>query len=171
MNEKKIETETIKINDSKKVVPKNPAENYRKTLFNYDLEISNAISMSELYSAREKMYRDNKTKKGKSAYFGAVVNLKKLEVYLNALKKGKNDALERLDTITEKYNTKKKNIWVMYFINGYSIKDISKIIPYDYRNLKRIIKSMKEDLITYLPYEDLKDIKVEEDEEDDGTEE
>ena len=31
-------------------IPKNPAESYRKTLFNYDLEINNAINLSELYA-------------------------------------------------------------------------------------------------------------------------
>ena len=34
-------------------IPKNPAESYRKTLFNYDLEINNAINLSELYASAD----------------------------------------------------------------------------------------------------------------------
>ena len=149
--------------------PKNPAESYRKTLFNYDLEIANVVSRSEFFAAREEMYRDDNTKKGKNIYFGAVVNLRKLQAYLIALKKGKNDAWQRLETIIDRYKPKKKKIWFMYFINGYSIQDIAIMLPYDLRNLKRIIKSMREELITYLPYEELKDQEVIKEGEDDGT--
>ncbi len=150
-------------------IPKNPAESYRKTLFNYELEIANTISRSEFFAAREEMYRDDKTKKGKTIYFGAVVNLRKLQSYLIALKKGKNEAWSRLETIIDRYKPKKKKIWFMYFINGYSIQDIATNLPYDLRNLKRIIKAMREELITYLPYEELKDQEVIKEVEDDGT--
>lgn len=149
--------------------PKNPAESYRKTLFNYELEIANVISRSEFFAAREEMYRDDNTKKGKNIYFGAVVNLRKLQTYLIALKKGKNEAWQRLETIIDRYKPKKKKIWFMYFINGYSIQDIATMLPYDLRNLKRIIKSMREELITYLSYEELKDQEVIKEGEDDGT--
>ena len=135
---------------------KNPAESYRKTLFNYDLEIANATSRSEYFAAREEMYRDDNTKQGKKIYFGAVANLRKLRTYLNSLKKGQSDAWNRLEEIINRYKPKRKKIWFMYFINGYSIQEIADSLPYDPRNLRRIIKNMKEELITYLPYENEK---------------
>ena len=160
MKDNTIEKKAIPVD-----IPKNPAESYRKTLFNYELEIANVISKSEFFAAREEMFRDDRTKNGKSVYFSAVVNLRRLQAYLIALKKGKNEAWQRLEVIIDRYKPKKKKIWFMYFINGYSIQEIATNLPYDLRNLKRIIKSMREELITYLPYEE--EIK---EEDDNGTE-
>ena len=49
-------------------IPKNPAESYRKTLFNYDLEINNAINLSELYASKVSYYKDDLTAKEKKIY-------------------------------------------------------------------------------------------------------
>lgn len=155
-----MKDDTIELKAPDIEVPKNPAENYRKTLFNYDLEIANAISRAEFFSAREELYRDDTTKKGKQIYYGAVVNLRKLQTYLIALKKGKNEAWKRLEEIIDRYKPKKKKIWFMYFINGYTINEIAEKTYYEQRQLKRIIKSMREELITYLPYQDLKDNEI-----------
>lgn len=152
-----MKNNTIQQTTNNVEVARNPAESYKKTLFNYDLEIANTISRSEFFSAREEMYRDDKTKQGKKTYFGAIVNLRKLQVYLNALKKGKNEAWSRLEQVVNQYKPKRKQMWFMYFINGYSIQEIAEMLPYDPRNLRRIIKAMKEELVTYLTYEDLED--------------
>ena len=64
---------------------------------------------------------------------------------------------------------KKKKIWFMYFINGYSAQEISQMLPYDLRNLKRILKSMREELITYLPFQELKDNQIIEEKKDNGS--
>lgn len=153
---------------------KNPADNYRKTLFNYDLEIANVISQSKFFAAREEMYRDDKTTKGKNAYYQAVITLRKLQTFLNALKQAKNETWEDLDKIVSRYNSKYKKIWLLYFIEDYTIQEVAEAIPYDLRNLKRIIKSMKQDLITYLPYECIafqKGENIDEDEEESEEEE
>lgn len=164
MKDDTIEQKAVEVD-----IPKNPAESYRKTLFNYELEIANTISRAEFFAAREEMYRDDKTQKGKKIYFGAVVNLRKLQTYLNALKKGKNSAWSRLEEIVDRYKPKKKKIWFMYFINGYSAQEISQMLPYDLRNLKRILKSMREELITYLPFQELKDNQIIEEKKDNGS--
>ena len=107
MKDDTIEQKAVEVD-----IPKNPAESYRKTLFNYELEIANTISRAEFFAAREEMYRDDKTQKGKKIYFGAVVNLRKLQAYLIALKKGKNSAWSRLEEIVDRYKPKKKKIWL-----------------------------------------------------------
>lgn len=168
-----MQEKTNELKASSVDIPKNPAESYRKTLFNYDLEINNAINLSELYASQVSYYQDDLTAKGKKIYYSAVVNLKKIEAYLVALKKGKNNAWERLDRILSTYNPKRKKIRIMYFISGYSVRAISEAIPYELRNLKRIIKGMREELITYLPFEEfiLKDNELEEDEEESQSQE
>ena len=136
----------------------------------YTIEMAYTIKNEEISSNFEKLAKNEETLYGWFIFDESDEKLKQeilsrlkekgLEKVATHLKKGKNEAWKRLEEIIDRYKPKKKKIWFMYFINGYTINEIAEKTYYEQRQLKRIIKSMREELITYLPYQDLKDNEI-----------
>lgn len=129
--------------------PINAAEKIRRILFNFDLELTASLGELSLAKARVQRYADKKNRKELEIYTSACIDEAKLNVYIDQLTKGKNETYESLEKILETYNPKYKKIWLMYFIGQQTYEEISSKTYYSYNNVKKIIKKLRKDLISY----------------------
>ena len=129
--------------------PNNSAEKIRKLFFNYDLELLAGKGELDLNKAKIKRYATKKNKKELELYTSSLIEEAKITTYIEQLTKGKNEVYENLEAILKTYTPKYRDIWMMYFISQKTHQEISDATFYSIENVKKVIKKLKNDLISY----------------------
>lgn len=130
--------------------PRNALEKIKRTLFNIDLELIDVDSRLKLCEAKMQQFRDSKKRLASKQYISAAIDEKKLTIYRARLIETKNEIYAAIEPLLKTYRPKYREIWVLHFIQGHPIEEIAIVTKYADRHVKRIIASMRRDLIAYV---------------------
>lgn len=125
------------------------ADKIRKLLFNIDLRIVDAEG--EIKVAKHDFDLNSKIDSPKHRQNAAKAKMRKecYIVYLDNLKKTKQEIRISLDKVLTRYNSKYQKIWTMYFIEKKSIDDIVNEVSYTRDNINKIVQKFKIELANY----------------------
>lgn len=130
--------------------PSNALEKIKKTLINIDLEIVSADARLKVANANMEKLRDAKKPYLKKSYVSWAIEERKLTIYRARLIETKNEIYAAIESLLKTYRPKYREIWVLHFIQGHPIEEIAIVTKYADRHVKRIIASMRRDLIAYV---------------------
>ena len=130
--------------------PSNALEKIKRTLFNIDLEIVSADARLKVANANMEKLRDAKKPYLKKSYVSWAIEERKLTIYRARLVEAKNEIYAAIEPLLKTYRTRYREIWVMHFIQGHTIEEIAQATKYADRHVKRIVASMRQDLIAYI---------------------
>jgi predicted DNA-binding protein YlxM (UPF0122 family) len=126
---------------------KDPATLIRKALFNYELEMARADALAQKFEAKADLHSHPKGKREKREYVLACVQRDKYEQYRDCLSSEREELLETVNSIVDKYQGRWAEIFEMAFLERtVSLTEISDKTHYSKRTLSRIIKIMRDDL-------------------------
>ena len=129
--------------------PKNPMDEVRLALFNYDLELCACESRQNFLKSKLEYFKGDLSPKGKRIVIGLLIDEKRERALHDALVSQKNITYNRVEEIIKTCNHRNQKIWLMYFIQNIDVEDIAKALNYSLRGTYKIIARMKEQLWTY----------------------
>ena len=127
---------------------KNIVDKIKKLLFNYDMAIVYAKGEISFREADMELYKSNKGKYGAKKFALARIDKERFEIYIEKINNAKNELLENLSLVLDKYNDKYKQVFMLFFIESKTYQEIADITHYSFEAVKVIIKRFKNDLLT-----------------------
>ncbi len=119
----------------------------RVLLFNYDLAIQMAQTEIKKRTADIELYKGHGGKMGRKLLV-AKVEKERYEKYINELVILKNELIEGLEIILDKYSNSYKKVFMLYFIEKKSLEEIKKQTCYSLTAIKYIVNKFRNELIT-----------------------
>lgn len=118
----------------------------RTTLLKFDLEISRANAEIAILQNKIDFASTSSTYKDKIMFAEAVARKENYVVYKNHLVEEKNNLVNGIKMIADKYDGTYKNIFYGYFFEGKTYQELESETGYSRRNITYVIKRMKKDL-------------------------
>lgn len=119
----------------------------RRLLLNYDLILLTATCEIKNRVADMNLLEHRQDKKSQKLYVKAKVEKERYELYVDEINNLKNELLENLELILDKYCGKYKNVFVVYFIEGKSREETAELTNYSVDAVKKIVERFRHDLI------------------------
>jgi DNA-directed RNA polymerase specialized sigma24 family protein len=119
----------------------------RVLLFNYDLAIQMAQTEIKKRTADIELYKGHGGKTGRK-FLVAKVEKERYERYVNELIILKNELIEGLEIILDKYSNSYKQVFMLYFIERKSLEEIKRQTCYSLTAIKYIVNKFRSELIT-----------------------
>lgn len=133
-------------NDTKQA--KTIVDRIRKLFFNYDLAI--AYGRSEVKRLSIEMEKNqHKGGAGSKKFVVAKVEKERFELYVAEMENAKKELIDNFELITDKYVGSYSEIFVAYFIEGKTYKQIAEMTNYSFEAVKWIIRKLKRDLLDF----------------------
>lgn len=124
----------------------------KKMLFNYDLATAYVDGEIKLREANMRLYKGDTKKISKRKFILSKVEKERYEIFLEEIAVAKNEILENLNIILDKYQPRYRQVFVAYFLEDKQYCEIEALTNYSYDAVKAIIRRLKNDLIDlYVP--------------------
>ena len=124
-----------------------PASLIRKSLLNFDLEITRVSSEMEMLDEKIKRNQFDKRNSAKRRAIVASNQYQADKQYLEEITKYRDDFLSEIDNILNDYEGVYKDIFKMAFITrGVTVEQIAEKTGYEPRKVSAIIATLREDL-------------------------
>ena len=126
---------------------KNVVDKIKKMLFNIDLSLAYADAQIQANNAKMELYSNDKRKSAQKRFISAKIDKERYEQYINSAKNLKDELIDHLNIILDKYKPNYKIVFISYFIENKTYNEISAETHYSMDAIKVIIKKLKSDLI------------------------
>ena len=116
-------------------------------MYNIDLALATACANIDYLKARIERYKDQKNVREQKKYIYANIELEKACIYVDKLQNSKKEMVENINLVLAKYNKEHREVFVMYYVNDYTIEYIAKATKLSVEAIKKIVGDFDEDLI------------------------
>lgn len=123
------------------------AERIRKTLLQIDLKLVEADALMKINDHDYQLNKRINTQKNQQKALEAKAIRECYKVYIENLGSIKKQVLDNLERVLDKYNSKYKQIWILYFIEHRPLEYISSQVHYTEDNVKKVVARLKSDLV------------------------
>ena len=124
----------------------------KQLLYNYDLTLLYANGEIKIRQSTMDLYSGSKNKYRQKKFIEAKVDKERYEIFVEDLENARKEIKENLEIILSKYQSRYKEIFMLYFFEEKTYKEIAKITSYSIPMITKIIKRLKDDLLTfYMP--------------------
>lgn len=136
--------------DTKKA--KTIVDNIRKLLFNCDMTIAYAKAEIQLRESTMRLNANSSAKAKRKKFLDAKIEKEKYEIFVADIENTKNEIVDNLSLILDKYQPRYKQVFISYFLEDKTYQEIAKMTNYSNDAIKIIIRRLKNDLLTfYMP--------------------
>ena len=127
-------------------------ENIRKLLFNCDLTVIYANGEIALREATMRLNEGSRAKAKQQKFINAKIDKERYEVFIADIENTKNEIMDNLNLILDKYQPRYKEVFVAYFLQDKTYQEIATQTNYSKEAIKVIVRRLKNDLLTfYIP--------------------
>lgn len=123
--------------------------NIRKILLNCDLTINYAKAEIRLREATMELHRGSQKKHRQRAFIDAKVDKERFEIFIEEIESLKNEVLQNLEIIFDKYTDKHKQVFLYFFLQQKSYDEIAELTNYSKPTINYIVSKLKEDILTF----------------------
>lgn len=121
-------------------------------LFNCDLTIVYAKGEIEIRQANMNLNEGSKNKYKQRQFINAKIDKERYEIFVADIEHTKQELLENIDMILDKYQPRYKHVFIAYFLQDKTYSEIAEETNYSLDTINKVIRKLKDDLITfYIP--------------------
>ena len=118
----------------------------RKFLLNIELEIAENQAELEKQKARVEKYTNGNSKRAIDGFAKAFIEVKNIEIYIDALTKLKDEFMNRVNDILIKYQPKQTQIILSYVLNKTPKEQIASSMGISLEEINSCLKSFSKDM-------------------------
>ena len=127
-------------------------EKIKQLLYNYDLTIAYAQGEIAIRNASMDLYKGSKSQYKQRKFLEAKIDKEKFQIFVDDVENARSELLDNVEIILSKYQKKYKDIFMLYFFQEKSYKEIADQTAYSIPMITKVIKRLKNDLLTfYMP--------------------
>jgi RNA polymerase sigma factor (sigma-70 family) len=127
-------------------------ENIRKLLFNCDLTVVYANGEIVLREVTMRLNEGSRAKAKQRKFINAKIDKERYEVFIADIENTKNEIMDNLNLLLDKYQPRYKEVFVAYFLQDKTYQEIATQTNYSKEAIKVIVRRLKTDLLTfYIP--------------------
>ena len=128
------------------------ADKIKKMLMNLELTILYADSEIKIRQATMKLYEGDTNRWKQRKFIEAKIDKERFEVYKEDIEHLHVEIMENIDILLSKHTPRYKQIFIMYFFQDKTYKEIAEETNYSLVAINKIISKLKNDLLTfYMP--------------------
>ena len=138
---------------------KTVVDKIRRLFLNYDLTVAYAFGEIEIRKQIMELYKGDERKPSQRKFIQAKIDLERYEIYVEAIVKAKKELEKNLLFVLNRYSSRYKDIFWKHCIELKSYDEIAEITGYSVVALKKIVHTVKQDVIGWFADEDIKPVE------------
>jgi len=127
----------------------NIADSLRLTLMNCDMRLTYGETQRKLLEQEFQLKSKLGSKKARRQAMVAKAQANCYEIYVENVKKIKSEATLAVSMILDRYESKYRRIWIMYFIERASYAEIMAETDYSKESIDKIVRRFKDDITKF----------------------
>ena len=138
---------------------KTVVDKIRRLFLNYDLTVAYAMGEIEIRKQIMELYKGDERKPSQRKFIQAKIDLERYEIYVDAIIKAKKELEKNLLFVLNRYSSRYKDIFWKHCIELKSYDEIAETTGYSVVALKKIVHTVKQDVIGWFTDEDIKPVE------------